>query len=148
MLRSCWLKGLLGSVSWLCCAGDALLRRKLGFLNFSAAAGWDPTEVLQVYLAAACDPNDQVSREVGATKGQYFLQAGHILLAQWLRFGAPGDSQPLVPASSSRHKSQVSRRGDELLKKRCGIDSQRPLGEEGTRTWPLAGWRMHSSSNP
>lgn len=45
------------------CAGDALLRRKLGFLNFSAAAGWEPTEVLQVYLAAACDPNEQVSRE-------------------------------------------------------------------------------------
>lgn len=36
-----------------------LLRSKLGFLNFSAAAGWDPTEVLQTYLAAACDPNEQ-----------------------------------------------------------------------------------------
>jgi hypothetical protein len=42
-------------------AGEVLLRRKLGFLNFSAAAGWDPTELLRVYLAAACDPNDQVS---------------------------------------------------------------------------------------
>lgn len=36
------------------------MRRKLGFLNFSAAAGWDPTELLRVYLAAACDPSDQV----------------------------------------------------------------------------------------
>ncbi|PSC71704.1 proteasome-associated ECM29-like protein [Micractinium conductrix] len=60
-------------------AGQMLLRSKLGFLNFSAAAGWDPTEVLQTYLAAACDPNEQISR-----------------------------------------------RGDELLKKRCGMDSQRP----------------------
>ncbi len=41
-------------------AGDALLRQKLGLLNFSAAAGWDPTEMLPVYLAAACDPNEQV----------------------------------------------------------------------------------------
>lgn len=41
-------------------AGDALLRQKLGLLNFSSAAGWDPTEMLPVYLAAACDPNEQV----------------------------------------------------------------------------------------
>ncbi|EFN52702.1 hypothetical protein CHLNCDRAFT_138705 [Chlorella variabilis] len=60
--------------------GEVLVRQKLGFLNFSAAAGMDPTEVLQVYLAAACDPNEQV----------------------------------------------VSRRGDELLKKRCGIDAHKP----------------------
>ncbi|PRW21127.1 proteasome-associated ECM29-like protein isoform X1 [Chlorella sorokiniana] len=60
-------------------AGDALLRQKLGFLNFSFAAGWDPTEMLPVYLAAACDPSEQVSR-----------------------------------------------RGDELLKKRCGVDSHKP----------------------
>ena len=47
-----------------CCslpvAGDALLRQKLGLLNFSFAAGWDPTEMLPVYLDAACDPSDQV----------------------------------------------------------------------------------------
>lgn len=47
-----------------CCslpaAGDALLRQKLGLLNFSFAAGWDPTEMLPVYLAAACDPSEQV----------------------------------------------------------------------------------------
>lgn len=48
----------------MCCRvavpGEVLVRQKLGFLNFSAAAGMDPTEVLQVYLAAACDPNEQV----------------------------------------------------------------------------------------
>jgi hypothetical protein len=41
-------------------AGGTLLRRKLGFLNFSAAAGMDPTELLRTYLAAACDPNEEV----------------------------------------------------------------------------------------
>lgn len=46
-------------------AGEALLRQKLGCLNFSAAAGWDPTEMLPVYLAAACDPNEQVCLSVG-----------------------------------------------------------------------------------
>ena len=73
------------------------MRQKLGFLNFSAAAGMDPAELLLAYLAAACDPNDQVSR-----------------------------------------------RGDELLKKRCGIDAYRPPGAWAGRAAAaarLAIWR-------
>ncbi|GAB4815511.1 hypothetical protein N2152v2_002557 [Parachlorella kessleri] len=58
---------------------EVLARRKLGLLNFSAAAGLDPSELLLVYLAASCDPQEQVSK-----------------------------------------------RGEELLKKRCGVDSNKP----------------------
>ena len=44
----------------LCPAAEVLARRKLGLLNFSAAAGMDPSELLLVYLAASCDPQEQV----------------------------------------------------------------------------------------
>lgn len=53
-------------------AADALLRRKLGLLNFSAAAGMDPAEMLLVYLAAACDPDDQVCG------GCFLMKCGNI----------------------------------------------------------------------
>ena len=42
------------------CAADVLAKRKLGILNFSAAAGIDSTEMLLIYMAASCDPNEQV----------------------------------------------------------------------------------------
>jgi hypothetical protein len=45
-------------------AGDALVRRKLGLLNFLAAAGVGPQEALLPYLAAAVDPGEQISRYV------------------------------------------------------------------------------------
>lgn len=66
--------------------GAALQRRKLGLLNFTAAAGVDPTEVLTLYLAAACDPNDVVNK-----------------------------------------------RGDELLKKRCMVDTIKPAVDMESR---------------
>lgn len=37
-------------------------RRKLGMLNFSAAAGMDTNAVLLLYLIAAADPQEPVSR--------------------------------------------------------------------------------------
>jgi len=40
----------------------ALQRQKLGVLNFTAAAGVKPSQVLALYLAASCDPSDAVSR--------------------------------------------------------------------------------------
>ncbi|KAL3147888.1 hypothetical protein ABBQ32_002606 [Trebouxia sp. C0010 RCD-2024] len=58
---------------------SVLQKRKLGILNFTAAAGMDPNEALLLYLIAAADPQDAVSR-----------------------------------------------RGEELLRKRCGLDSPKP----------------------
>jgi Proteasome stabiliser len=43
-------------------AGATLTSRKLGILNFVAAAGVAPTEVLLHYLVAACDPTEAVAR--------------------------------------------------------------------------------------
>lgn len=40
----------------------AVQRRKLGILNFSAAAGMDTNAVLMLYLIAAADPQEPVSR--------------------------------------------------------------------------------------
>jgi len=40
----------------------ALQTQKLGVLNFTALAGVRPEECLQLYLAAACDPGEQVQR--------------------------------------------------------------------------------------
>lgn len=40
----------------------AVQRRKLGMLNFSAAAGIDTDAVLLLYLIAAADPQEPVSR--------------------------------------------------------------------------------------
>ena len=45
-----------------CSAEGVLTRRKLGVLNFTAAAGVAPREVLLHYLVAAADPQDAVSR--------------------------------------------------------------------------------------
>ncbi|KAK9810293.1 hypothetical protein WJX72_008148 [[Myrmecia] bisecta] len=59
--------------------GDVLVNRKLGILNFTAAAGLPPADVVLHYLVAATDSADAVSR-----------------------------------------------RGDELLRKRCGLDSPKP----------------------
>ena len=56
-----------------------LQNRKLGLLNFSALAAIPPSQVLPLYLAAASDPTDVISR-----------------------------------------------RGEELLKKRCAVDAHRP----------------------
>lgn len=38
------------------------MRRKLGILNFTAAADLQPEAVVALYVAAACDPADSVSR--------------------------------------------------------------------------------------
>ncbi|DBB07277.1 TPA: hypothetical protein ACH3X3_008782 [Trebouxia sp. C0006] len=58
---------------------NVLQKRKLGILNFTAAAGLEPGAALLLYLIAAADPQDPVSR-----------------------------------------------RGEELLRKRCGLDSPKP----------------------
>lgn len=59
--------------------GDTLARRKLGLLTFSAAAGLAPAEMLLVYLAASCDPNEQV--------GPLFVSMPCVSLnaARWLK---------------------------------------------------------------
>ena len=108
-------------------SGEALLRQKLGLLNWSAAVGWDPTEMLPVYLAAACDPGEQV-RSVAWEKAVCGVRTGAGL--------AHPPARPL-PSASAAGMLQVSRRGDELLKKRCGIDAHKPTGEAG---WRAAGW--------
>lgn len=41
---------------------NVLQKRKLGILNFTAAAGLDPGAALLLYLIAAADPQDSVSR--------------------------------------------------------------------------------------
>lgn len=48
-----------------------------------------------------------------------------------------------LPVLPSRHiySMQVSRRGEELLKKRCGVDSQRPPGGLGVCVWGVGGAR-------
>ena len=43
-------------------AVNLVQKRKLGILNFTAAAGMDPNEALLLYLIAAADPQDPVSR--------------------------------------------------------------------------------------
>ena len=43
-------------------AVNVMQKRKLGILNFTAAAGMDPNEALLLYLVAAADPQDPVSR--------------------------------------------------------------------------------------
>lgn len=43
-------------------AEESLINRKLGFLNFTAAAGLPPSDVVLHYLAAATDPFEPVSR--------------------------------------------------------------------------------------
>lgn len=57
--------------------------QRLGFLNFTSAAGIAPEEVVRHYLVAACDSADAAGR--------------------------------------------VGRRGDELLRKRCAVDSPKPV---------------------
>lgn len=57
--------------------------QRLGLLNFTAAAGIAPHEVVRHYLVAACDSADAAGR--------------------------------------------VGRRGDELLRKRCAVDSPKPV---------------------
>jgi proteasome component ECM29 len=50
---------------------EALLtRRKLGVLNFSAAAGLAPREVFLHYVVAAADPQDAVSRRAEELLGK------------------------------------------------------------------------------
>jgi proteasome component ECM29 len=44
------------------CTEETLIKRKLGFLNFTAAAGLPPSDVVLHYLAAATDPFEAVSR--------------------------------------------------------------------------------------
>ena len=43
-------------------AVNVLQKRKLGILNFTAAAGLEPGAALLLYLIAAADPQDPVSR--------------------------------------------------------------------------------------
>ena len=50
-------------------------KRKLGILNFTAAAGMDPNEALLLYLVAAADPQDPVSRYFCAVLGWNELHA-------------------------------------------------------------------------
>jgi hypothetical protein len=43
-------------------AVNVLQKRKLGILNFTAAAGLEPGAALLLYLIAAAEPQDSVSR--------------------------------------------------------------------------------------
>ena len=45
-----------------CRAVTVLQKRKLGLLNFTAATGMDADAALLLYLIAAADPQDAVSR--------------------------------------------------------------------------------------
>lgn len=135
-------------------AGDALVRQKMGLLNFSSAVGWDPTEMLPVYLAAACDPSDQVGGagqrwRVRLLRTVWRRRCGHrhspaaeqrVELPVKLPVELPGRLVRLAGneflCCFATLTLQVSRRGDELLKKRCGVDSQKPTGLALCAGWP------------
>lgn len=51
-----------GFICWRVPAGADLQARKLGLLNFTAAAGLAPADALPLYLAAAADPGEALAR--------------------------------------------------------------------------------------